>query len=363
MQRVWSIVGIAALVLSFAAGSCFAQSQDWKRDWDKTVAQANEEGHLTMAIASGEVWRKEVARFQEAYPKIKLDMTTASGRDFWPRFVKEREAGQYLWDLRVGAADSEAYVLKGKGDFQPARDLLELPEVTDTNVWYGGLDRLFLDSEKKYFIGFAAVATPLGYYNKPMLGESFSVADLIDPKWSGKISLADPRGGAGIANVSVLYKKYGPEFVRKLLADQKPIITNVPRQQLEWVISGRYPIAFGLQNATLIDYRTNGGDIGMVAGLTGQDKWTTSTGALCVLSKNPHPAATKVFVNWILSKDVQMHLMKAVELNSRRKDVPVMAPDMAVDFSTLDPAYGEQSEEFMPAIAGVQKIAREVTAN
>jgi ABC-type uncharacterized transport system YnjBCD substrate-binding protein len=97
--------------------------------------------------------------------------------------------------------------------------------------------------------------------------------------------------------------------------------------------------------------------------LIGRDKWTTSTGALSVPTRNPHPAATEVFVNWILTKDVQTHLMKTVELNSRRRDVPIMAPNLAVDFSTLDPAYGLESEEFMPTIAAVRKIAREIVPN
>jgi ABC-type Fe3+ transport system substrate-binding protein len=362
MRRIW-IVGVVLSVVLLTAGSRSAQSQEWKQDWDKTVAQANEEGRLTMAIASGEVWRKEVMRFQEAYPKIRLEMTTASGRDFWPRFIKEREAGQYLWDLRVGSSDAQQYALKQKGNFQSIRSLLLLPEVSDENIWYGGFDGLFLDNEKKFFLGFSAVATPLGYFNKKLLGDSFAVGDIDDPKWAGKISLADPRGGAGVANVAVLYKRYGPDFVRKLLVDQKPVITTISRQQVEWLLSGRYPIAFGVQNATLIDMRDNGGDISAVGTLSGQEKWTTSTGGLSVPTKNPHPAATTVFVNWILTRSVQEHLMKAVELNSRRKDVPPGAPSMAVDFSTLDNEYGEQSEEFLPSIDGVQKMAREIAGN
>lgn len=361
MRRGW-IVSVVLSVLLLTTGVCFAQSQDWKQDWDKTVAKANEEGHLTMAIASGEVWRKEISRFQEAYPKIKLEMTTASGRDFWPRFIKERQAGQYLWDLRVGAPDALQYKLKKAGNFQPIRDLLLLPEVVDDRVWYGGLDGLFLDDDKKYFAGFAAYGSPQGFYNDKSVGPSFSTSDLIDPKWAGKISLADPRAGAGIACLSVFYMKYGADFVRKLLVDQKPVISSISRQQLEWLISGRYPLAVGVQNATFIDYRQNGGDTSMVGSLKGESKWATGTGAVTVPTKNPHPAATKVFVNWILSKDVQAHLMKAVELNSRRKDVQPGAPTMVVDFDRIDQSYGEQSEDFMPAIEGVEAIVREVTA-
>jgi len=34
--------------------------------------------------------------FQKAYPKIKISVTPAASRDFWPRVIKEREVGQNL---------------------------------------------------------------------------------------------------------------------------------------------------------------------------------------------------------------------------------------------------------------------------
>ena len=54
--------------------------------------------------------------FQKAYPKIKLNVTPAASRDFWPRVIKEREVGQNLWDLRIGGADTQIYQLAEKGE-------------------------------------------------------------------------------------------------------------------------------------------------------------------------------------------------------------------------------------------------------
>ena len=51
---------------------------------------------------------------------------------------------------------------------------------------------------------------------------------------------------------------------------------------------------------------------------------------LYVLNQRPHPNATRVFVNWILKKDVQSALAKAIEQDSRRQDIaPASAPDAA----------------------------------
>jgi ABC-type glycerol-3-phosphate transport system substrate-binding protein len=361
MKNTSGIVGASLAALIFTATGAAAQSQDWKAEWDRTVALANREGHLTLAVASGEDWRTEVGRFQQAFPGIKLEMSTFSGRDFWPRFIKEREAGQYLWDVRVGSIDNQEYVLKNAGNMQPVRDLLLLPEVVDDDSWYGGFNSLFLDHESKFFLGFIAIQPPPGYFNKSIVGPAFSTGDMNNRQWSGKISLADPRGGAGIANLGSINREHGLEFVREILTEQKPVITNVPRQQLEWLLSGRYPIAIGIPDALLVDYRNNGGDTGAMGYICGTRSWTISSGALSVPTHNPHPAATKLFVNWILTKDVQTQLMKGVQMNSRRKDVPIEAPNIAVDYSQFDETECQQSEAFLPSIKSVQDMLRVTT--
>jgi ABC-type Fe3+ transport system substrate-binding protein len=47
--------------------------------------------------------------------------------------------------------------------------------------------------------------------------------------------------------------------------------------------------------------------------------------SLFVINKRPHPNATRLFVNWLLTKDVQHGLAKAQQQNSRRTDVATVA--------------------------------------
>ena len=49
---------------------------------------------------------------------------------------------------------------------------------------------------------------------------------------------------------------------------------------------------------------------------------------LFVFNKRPHPNATRVFVNWLLTHDVQEGFAKAIQQSSRRADVASVAePD------------------------------------
>lgn len=339
-----SIVGLAFTLL--VANPAFAQPSDWKAKWDKTVAAARKEGQLVLSIPSGSVWRAELVRFQDAYPDIKLDMSAFSGRDFWPRFVKERELGQSLWDLRVGGTDHVAYRLKNAGDFEPIRDYLILPEVANGKYWYGGLNGMFLDKEKRYVLTFIAVETSPARYNKKFIkaGE-ISATDLINPKWKGKISMADPSIGSSLSGLAVLYKQLGPDYVRKLVIGQQPVITRVPRQQMDWLSSGRYPITWGMPSAALVEFKKSGGDVSQIENIPGGLQWSNGVGGLQMPTKAPHPNAAKVFINWILSKNVQAHLAKGVELNSRRNDVPPGNEDLELNYSRIDEYENGQSEE------------------
>lgn len=351
MPRIIRLLFLIALIIPTAG-----YSADWEQNWNHTLTAAKAEGQLVMSIPAGGVWHAELMRFQDAYPGIKISATTFSGRDFWARFMKEREVGQYLWDIRIGGYDAQEYKIKQAGNLQSVRDLLVLPEVVDDSKWHAGLNSAFLDREKTYIFGFVGVDQMTARFNTKIAGRILTAEDLIDPKWSGKISMADPRGGAALNGMGGLFRKYGADFIQKFIVDQKPVITNVPRQQLEWLVSGRYPIAFGLPSATAVEYGRNGGDISAVGNMAGVAQSSIGVGGIAVPTQNPHPAATKIFVNWLLSKDVQAHLMERVKLNSRRNDVPQGAPDIALDYSHIDDYFRPQGDEAKQYLDEVKKI-------
>jgi ABC-type Fe3+ transport system substrate-binding protein len=349
------------ILLVLAACLLLAPAASAQSDWQALVAAANKEGALILSAPTGKVWRDQLLEFGKAYPAIKLDVSTFASRDFWPRVVKEREAGQYLWDLRVGGADAPSYNLKNQGVLTPIRPMLMLPEVVDDKSWIGGLDGLFLDKEKTYFVAFAAYDSQSVYYNRSKLaGGTLTMKSLIEPQWAGKLSMADPRAGASLNTLSVLDKVYGDAFVETLIAKQKPVITKEPRQQMDWLESGRYPIAFGLPSATFVEYEQRGAKTDDFLKVPGLRLWSPGVGGIQVPSKGPHPSATKLFVNWLLSRAVQAKLMPAVQLNSRRTDVPPGDPETALDAAQIASAIATQSEDLLPFEHRTVEILRKV---
>lgn len=341
----WVPMAMAIVLFAAPANAQDRPPADWKQQWDAAVAAAKKERELIISAPSGRVWRDALMEFQKAYPEIELKITAAASREFWPRVLKENEVGQYLWDIRVGGPDNLSYDMKARGLLDPMRQLLILPDVVDDNLWHGGLDGMFTDNEKRYMPTFALYEQGMAHYNKKFIKGPVTVDDVIKPEFTGKISMADPRGGSSLATMGVILKFKGEDFVKTLIFDRKPVITNESRQQMQWLASGRYPITFGLPTAAMVEYAMRGASIDDFGKVEGLISWTQGVGGLQLPKRAPHPNAVKVLVNWILTKDVQEQLMSHVKLNSRRKDVPIFDPIVEIDPARLDEYVGSQMEE------------------
>jgi iron(III) transport system substrate-binding protein len=359
MMRHWlsSILPPLASLSLLATPATAANSQ---ADWEATIAAAKTEAALVISAPSGRDWRDQLLSFQKEYPAIRLEITPAASRDFWPRVVKEREAGQYLWDLRIGGPDAQSYDLKKQGAMAPIRPLLVLPEVADDSKWLGGLDGLFLDAEKQYFPSFIIYESGSVYFNRKTVPGGLEMKQIDDPQWKGKVAIADPRGGAALVTLGVMEMVYGDDFVRRFIVDQAPVVTSEPRQQIDWLASGRYPIAFGVPSAALVEYAQRGGRIDDFVDVPGLRMWSPGVGGIQMPTHPPHPNAAKLFINWLLTRDVQARLVKAVELNSRRLDVPPGAPDRAIDPKDIGQYLPSQSEEVQPYQQKAVQLLRDV---
>jgi iron(III) transport system substrate-binding protein len=338
-----------------------AVTPDWQAEWERTVAAARQEGKLAVSAPVGDIWRAALMAFQEDYPEIALELLGFNSRDFWPRVRQERQADQYLWDLRIGGPDPTVFDAIGEGLLAPVRPLLVLPEVTDDSKWLQGLEGSFFDDQAQYLLSFFAYTTSPADVNREFVPESDlrSDGDLLDPKWRGKISIQSPRGGSGILSLSVLLVAYGEDYVRDLLTRQEVTVNEDSRQQAEWLVRGRYPIGIGAASAQILRFQQQG--VGkQIEALGGRYMGVTSgVGGIQFLSKPPHPNAAKLFVNWILTPRVQARLAKETELNSRRLDVPPGDPARLPDPNRLDQYVPTQAQKHVRNVERALQIVTE----
>jgi ABC-type Fe3+ transport system substrate-binding protein len=310
-------------------------------DWDRIVADANKEGKLVVAHSSLESNGRILQAFQDKYPSIQLERSGMAASVFAPRVVSEPRQSLFAWDLLIGTGfNSAERVLapaNALGDIRPF--LQDMPaEVKDDAKWAGGFvmlrnpnspDSLVTDINTGYRL----------FVNRAMLpADQFSSADqLLDPKYKGRIAIYRPdQSSAGSQALATLLASKGEDFVRKVLVDQSPVSVDNQRQVTEWLVQGRYPLALGVTEDALSEFKAQG-IASQVDAL--QDPTTLSTNAmgLTLIKNPPHPNAVRVFLRWYLSKEGQDAYVERGAPNSvsRRLDAKVMYPESAPDWSRL----------------------------
>jgi iron(III) transport system substrate-binding protein len=332
-------------------------------DWDTVLAAAKREGKVLVAGPPGTAYREAMRPFEQKYPDVKLEFQGFNPADFVARFEKEREAGQYLWDVYITGPTTFDITGKQKNQIVPIRPALILPEITDEQVWHGGFEKAYLDKEKQFIFAFQAEVNAQAYVNRDIVKEAElnTIKDLLDPKWKGKIAVHDPRvDGAGNGRIAAWIGLLGEDFVRKLLA-QDVGLSRDQRQLTEWTIRGQYPIVVGISPTDLVEFTKQnlGKNVMALGDPKAADAWRLSTafGAVRLVGNHPNPNAANVFINWLLSKEGQTAWVEKTVRTSRRLDAPKIegvSPIPGVNYFDID------REEALPLRDQAKRISQEV---
>ena len=349
---------VALMLVAFAMP---VDAAPGKSDWGQILAAAKKEGRVVVSGSSGRPARDASLTFKDQYPDIKVEYTGALAREWAPKVRAEQRAGQYLWDVQIGGGPT-AYALRAHGVYAPIRPAIILPEVLDDSKWAGGFESGFMDKDKQYVYGFLGFANSLVLVNRNIIPKSKlnALDQLLDPQWKGKISWDDPRrGGAGSSGGAAWLQSKGEDWVRQLLKHDIAISTS-GRQQIEWLVRGRYPIAIGTQLRVEKEFRSQGFDKELTW-LNPQDsktmKVTPGPGNVMLVNRAPHPNAAIVYLNWLLSRAGQEAWVKFTGQNSRRLDVPgppETKPDPAVKY--VNPS----KEDARKYVVRMWKLAKEI---
>lgn len=302
--------------------------QPWEDDWDKLVEGAKREGKLVVATFVGESYRRPFEDFEKAFPGITVEHSTfGSGSLFAPKVLQERDAGIYAWDVNhVAPSTSVSTLLKV---WDPVRDyVFPRPDVTDDANWFGGFDWGFVGPERKYQYAFRWIKRYSFWINTDLVkDEPKSVKDLLDPRWKGKIQLADPRTGDTFIPMTAVRMRLGDEAIKQLVVDQQPVFSRDYRQMVEQMVRGNYAISNGIRDAVLKEFQDQG--LGKNLKQVPIDETIyIAIDHINIFKNAPHPNAAKLYTTWLLTKEGQLSWEKAESArNARRKDVPPWDPN------------------------------------
>jgi len=317
------ISSILASWLFFVPTSAYPQTTRSTNllEWDKTLEAARKEGRVRVSIpASVELRTQLEDGFKKRYG-IEVEVFTARGSAAVRRMADEFKAGVRHFDLHIGGSSSMVSGLLDEGLCDAIEPWLVLPEVKDPKNWWGG--HMWVDSAKRYVYAFQAYLTESIWYNSDLLKprELSSYDDFLAPKLKNKIGFLDPRSpGAGDSQWSFIWDVKGEAYLRKLVA-QELVLGRDQRLLAENLAKGRVAVMLGLTYYSYLPFIKAGLPVKSLPALKEGTYGTGGSGNLAIIKNPANPKATKIFVNWLLSREGQELISKALGQAPRRLDV------------------------------------------
>jgi ABC-type Fe3+ transport system substrate-binding protein len=367
-KPVFGTCALAVIALLVAPPQGLAA--EWQEKWDKVVAAAKQEGEVSCTCIPVPFVRRLIeTAWAKAYPEIKLSYSPATLPDIEPQITQERRAGQYTRDIYIWGSSPEMFVWDDQGFLANLRPLIILPENADESKWFGGFDSRFQDEEKQSVFAISAPLQSISVRRDLVPASEFAVpADLLQPQFKGKWVIWDPRFGGAGANVlgwwNFLFGLDGPKGVRALLAHDPVVVPGPGRNAVTQMYRNNIPINLGNTNeADLAPFRSAGFPINVELLGREPDRAYLGAGAYGVLifKDAPHPNAATVFLNWIMSREINIAVVNQTDV-SARTDIEVTSDKVkgAPLPGTRYHFAGQTEEAIKKYRIPAMKIAREV---
>lgn len=299
MNRRAAIAGALAVAAAARSRPVLAQSDALAA----LVTAAKAEGSVVVDGPPVDTARQALVEgFQEAYgiPVSYISSgTTASGA----RVRAERAAGKYLLDVFISGSDTPTITFLPNGWLDKVEPILVAPDVIDKRKWKD--DHLWFEDPGHYILRVFQYVTPELAVNTKLVkpGEVTTWKSLLDPKWQGKLITKDPGiSGAGASLISYFYINFGPDFVRKLYVDQKPVISRDARQSAQWLAQGNYAILVGPDPEAVESFAHLGYPVAPAYPTDGPSVLSGGWGLISLVNRAPHPNAAKLFINWLAGR-------------------------------------------------------------
>ena len=152
-----------------------------------------------------------------------------------------------------------------------------------------------------------------------------SWADLLDPKWKGKIAFTDPaNSGSAYSTVTMLVDLWGGgeagwKKVAQLFKNMK--VLNRSSLVFQGVGNGEYPLGISLEYAGPM-WAQGGAPVKVIYP---SDGTFAAMEGVAIIKGGPNTENAKVFVDYINRKDVREMILKATFRRPTRSDVDLTA--------------------------------------
>lgn len=325
MPRLVAI--LTFLILSLSSLS----AQEIKRE--TLIEGAKKEGKLQIyALLVVSEHSQIIDRFKAKYPFIDVALYRATSERMYQRLETEARANTHLADV-IGISGFQMYQLIKRG----IMGKYESPERRF-------FDPNFKDKEghwTAYYLNPIVTAYNTRQVTAPESAKDYG--DLLDPKWKGKLVMEDEEIEWFATMMSHWGEEKGMAYMQKLAA-QNFIFRHGHTLMTQLVAAGEYPGAVFVYAPQTQSIKSAGAPIEWNA----PNPTVSGVNSMGVAAKAPHPNAARLYVDHMLSEEIQRDFLgaKFFKVSARLGiKTPIQQRLSAVKIIPVDFAQAEHMEK------------------
>jgi iron(III) transport system substrate-binding protein len=283
-----------AIVAALASGAAHSQAPAPYDATPQLVAAAQKEGKVVWYSATDVQVAEKLARaFEAKYPGIKVQVERSGAERIFQRINQEYGSKIYTADV-VETSDAVHFLhFKKQGWLQPA--------VPADVAKYWGKDYKDADGQ---FAAYRAHLSVIAYNSKLITREQApkSHADLLDPKWSGKMVKAHPGySGTIMTGTQALSQSIGWKYFEQL-GKQKVMQVQSSTEPPKKLAAGERPVMADGNEYNVFLLKESGVPIEPVYASEGTP---LVIGNAAILKNAPNANAAKLFYHFMFTRDAQ----------------------------------------------------------
>jgi iron(III) transport system substrate-binding protein len=324
-----------AAAASFAMATTVAAQQvpqGYPGSYSELIAAANKEGALSIYSTTDAAEVAELlAEFKQLYPNIKVEYADQNSTELYSRFIAEAAAGataDFIWS---SAMDLQIKLVND--GYAQAYASPEVPNLPDWANWKG---EAYGTTAEPIVIAYNTRLVPAGDVPK-------SRADLVKllstktADYQGKVTSYDPeRSGVGFLYFTqdAQANAQGTWDIAKAMGQAGAKFYTSSGAMIEKVISGEHTIAYNMIGSYVLERQKKDPTLGIVFP---SDYTLVMSRIAFIPKKAKNPNASKLFLDYLLSKRGQMHIAQRsmTPVRTDMKDVTGGGPVIGATAATV----------------------------
>jgi len=288
----------AAAAVTIFASPLRAQAPAAEAITSQLIEAAKKEGKVAFYTAMDLAFAEQLGKaFETKFPGIAVRVERSGAERIFTRIGQEYSSNIHAIDVVNTADAAHCIAWKRNGWLQPY-----LPEDVAQHF-----DKQYYDPDALH-VTTRILVSPIAYNTslvKPQDAPK-SFADLLDPKWAGKMVKGHPAYSGTIMNATFqIARDLGWEYFEKLAKQrvmQVQSATDTPKR----ISLGERAIMIDGAGYLIIRYKEEGQPVDIIYPEEGTP---VAGGPSAVFKAAPNPNAARLFQNWMHSRDAQQFLV------------------------------------------------------